>query len=102
MPRPIIGQSVARIDAKSKVNGEALYPGDINLPNQTVLKILFSSRPHAIVEKIETTSAEKVPGVIDIFTAKDVPVNEYGLIMPDQPVLCGPGSSIWGPCSLYW
>jgi CO/xanthine dehydrogenase Mo-binding subunit len=93
MPRPIIGQSVARIDAKSKVNGEALYPGDINLPNQTVLKILFSSRPHAIVEKIETTSAEKVPGVIDIFTAKDVPVNEYGLIMPDQPVLCGPGSS---------
>jgi hypothetical protein len=22
-----------------------------------------------------------------------VPVNEYGLIMPDQPVLCGPGSS---------
>jgi CO/xanthine dehydrogenase Mo-binding subunit len=28
-----------------------------------------------------------------VFTAKDVPVNEYGLIMPDQPVLCGPGSS---------
>ncbi len=27
-----------------------------------------------------------------VFTAKDVPVNEYGLIMPDQPVLCGPGS----------
>jgi CO/xanthine dehydrogenase Mo-binding subunit len=93
MPRPIIGQSVARIDAKSKVKGEALYPGDINLPYQAVLKIRFSSRPHAIVEKIDTTSAEKVPGVIDIFTAKDVPVNEYGLIMPDQPVLCGPGSS---------
>ncbi len=93
MPRQIIGQSVARIDAESKVKGEALYPGDINLPNQAVLKILFSSRPHAIVEKIDTTSAEKVPGVIDIFTAKDVPVNEYGLIMPDQPVLCGPGSS---------
>jgi len=27
-----------------------------------------------------------------VFTARDVPVNEYGLIMPDQPVLCGPGS----------
>ena len=29
------------------------------------------------------------PGV---FTARDVPRNEYGLIIPDQPVLCGPGS----------
>jgi CO/xanthine dehydrogenase Mo-binding subunit len=28
-----------------------------------------------------------------VFTAADVPVNEYGLIMPDQPVLCGPGST---------
>jgi len=93
MKQPIIGQSVARIDAKSKVNGEALYPGDINLPNQAILKILFSNRPHAVVEKVDTTKAEKIPGVIDIFTAKDVPVNEYGLIMPDQPVLCGPGSS---------
>jgi CO/xanthine dehydrogenase Mo-binding subunit len=26
-------------------------------------------------------------------TAKDVPVNEYGLQLPDQPVLCGPGST---------
>jgi CO/xanthine dehydrogenase Mo-binding subunit len=93
MQQPIIGQSVARIDAESKVKGEALYPGDINLPNQAVMKIRFSNRPHAIVGKIDTTSAEKVPGVIDIITAKDVPVNEYGLIMPDQPVLCGPGSS---------
>jgi CO/xanthine dehydrogenase Mo-binding subunit len=31
--------------------------------------------------------------VIAIYTAKDVPVNEYGLISSDQPVLCGPGSS---------
>ena len=27
-----------------------------------------------------------------VFTAKDVPVNEYGLQIKDQPVLCGPGS----------
>jgi CO/xanthine dehydrogenase Mo-binding subunit len=31
--------------------------------------------------------------VVAIFTARDVPVNEYGLIEKDQPVLCGPGSS---------
>ena len=89
----IIGQSVTRLDAAGKVTGQALYPGDINLPEQAYMKILFAGRPHAIVKSIDTREAEALPGVIAIFTAKDVPNNEYGLIMPDQPVLCGPGSS---------
>ena len=90
---PTIGRSVTRLDAQAKVTGEALYPGDINLPDQAYMKILFAKRPHAIVKQIDTSKAEALPGVIAVFTAKDVPVNEYGLIMPDQPVLCGPGSS---------
>lgn len=88
-----LGQSVKRIDALGKVTGQTLYPGDINLPGQTYMKILFANHPHAIIKKIDTSQAEKLEGVLGVFTAKDVPVNEYGLIMPDQPVLCGPGSS---------
>lgn len=88
-----IGKSIKRIDATSKVTGEALYPGDINLPDQGYMKILFANRPHAIITRIDTRRAESLEGVLGVFTAKDVPVNEYGLIMPDQPVLCGPGSS---------
>ncbi len=88
-----IGQSLPRVDAHAKVTGEALYPGDINLPNQAWMKILFANRPHARIRSIDTSRAEALPGVLAVFTAKDVPVNEYGLIMPDQPVLCGPGSS---------
>jgi len=34
-----------------------------------------------------------IPGVVTVLTAKDVPNNEYGLSIPDQPVLCGPGSN---------
>jgi len=89
----IVGKSTTRLDALKKVTGKALYPGDINLPNQTYMKILFSNRPHAVVQKIDTSRAEALPGVVAVFTAKDVPVNEYGLIMNDQPVLCGPGSN---------
>jgi CO/xanthine dehydrogenase Mo-binding subunit len=63
------------------------------LPNQAYMKILFAIRPHAIINRIDTREAEALEGVLAVFTAKDVPVNEYGLIMPDQPVLCGPGSS---------
>ncbi|MFN2211578.1 MAG: xanthine dehydrogenase family protein molybdopterin-binding subunit [Anaerolineales bacterium] len=87
-----IGQSVLRRDALGKVKGETLYPGDINLPNQLYMKILFAGRPHALIHKVDTQKAEAVEGVLAVLTARDVPVNEYGLIKPDQPVLCGPGS----------
>ena len=88
----IIGKSIERIDARAKVTGEALYPADINLPGQAYMKILFARRPHAIVKAIDTGAAEALESVLAVFTAKDVPVNEYGLMKPDQPVLCGPGS----------
>jgi CO/xanthine dehydrogenase Mo-binding subunit len=88
----IVGQPIGRIDAFSKVTGEALFPGDINLPEQAYMKILFSSHVHAQIKKIDIRQAEALPGVLAVFTAKDVPNNEYGLIYPDQPVLCGPGS----------
>jgi CO/xanthine dehydrogenase Mo-binding subunit len=87
-----IGKSLDRVDAREKVTGQALYPGDINKPDQVYLKILFAGHPHAIVERVDTSDAEALEGVIAVFTAKDVPVNEYGLGVPDQPVLCGPGS----------
>jgi CO/xanthine dehydrogenase Mo-binding subunit len=87
-----IGKSIQRIDALGKVTGQALYPGDINFPDQAYMKILFANRPHAIIQRLDTSRAEALPGVLAVFTARDVPQNEYGLIMPDQPVLCGPGS----------
>lgn len=87
-----IGQSATRIDAKGKVTGETAYPGDLNMDNQVYMKILFAGRPHAIVKAIDTSKAEALEGVLGVFTAKDVPVNEYGLTKKDQPVLCGPGA----------
>lgn len=89
----MIGKSVSRVDAMGKVTGEAMFPGDIDMPHQAYMKILFAGRPHAIVHRLDTSAAEAVTGVLGVFTAKDVPVNEYGLILNDQPVLCGPGSS---------
>ena len=89
----VIGQRVRRMDAVGKVTGETLYPGDIDMEDQLWMKIRFSDRVHARITAIDTSKAEAFPGVVAVYTAKDVPVNEYGLIMPDQPVLCGPGST---------
>ena len=90
---PVVGQSLRRVDALGKVTGETLFPGDIHLPQALAAKVLFAGRPHAIVRRINTDEAERMPGVLAVFTSRDVPVNEYGLIVPDQPVFCGPGSS---------
>ena len=89
----IIGQSVEKIDALSKVTGTAKYAGDLTMPGMLYAKTLFAERPHARILNIDLSDANSIPGVVAILTAKDVPVNEYGLQKPDQPVLCGPGSS---------
>jgi CO/xanthine dehydrogenase Mo-binding subunit len=73
--------------------GETLYSGDLTMPDMLHMKILFSERPHARVLSIDTSRTESAPGVVAIYTARDIPVNEYGLQWQDQPVLCGPGSS---------
>lgn len=88
-----LGPSYPRIDAQGKVTGMTAYPGDLNYPGQLHAKILFARRPHARITRLDTAKAEALDGVVAVLTAKDVPVNEYGLIMPDQPVLCGPGSA---------
>jgi len=85
-------RSLPRVDALGKVTGSALYPGDITPPALLHGKLLFSGQPHARMSSMDLSSAEAVPGVVAILTAKDVPVNEYGLILPDQPVLVGLGS----------
>ena len=85
-----VGSSQPRVDAWSKVTGAARYPGDIDLPDQLWMKILFAGRPHAHIRALHTEAAAAAPGVVAVFTARDVPHNAYGLIIADQPVLCGP------------
>jgi CO/xanthine dehydrogenase Mo-binding subunit len=82
-----IGQSIPRIDAVGKVTGATLYPGDLTMPGILHMKVLFARRPHARIKRLDVSEARTAPGVAAVFTAQDVPVNEFGLIMFDAPVL---------------
>jgi CO/xanthine dehydrogenase Mo-binding subunit len=93
MSKSIVGQSVPRVDSHGKVTGETQYPGDLSMPGMLYMKILFAERAHARVLSVDPSKALAAAGVVAVYTSKDVPVNEYGLQIPDQPVLCGPGSS---------
>lgn len=87
-----IGKSVQRVDARDKATGKAKYPADFNFHNAVILKTLFCRRAHAQILSFDASEAEALPGVLAVITAKDVPVNEYGLTYFDQPVICGLGS----------
>lgn len=88
-----VGQAIYRIDAPGKVTGETLYAGDLSPDNLLHGKVMFSLQPHARMIRIDTRKALALPGVVAIYTAKDVPMNEYGLTMFDQPVLVGVDSN---------
>ena len=80
-----IGKPLPRNDVLDKVTGHLKYPGDLNMPGQAYAKMLWSEHPHARI-RIDTSAAEAYPGVLAVFTGKDVPHNEFGLVFADQPV----------------
>lgn len=81
-----VGKNAFRRDAEEKVTGAALYPDDLNLPDQLHLAVRFTDKPHARFT-LDTSAAEAMPGVVRILVASDVPHNAYGMIENDQPVL---------------
>ena len=84
-----VGQSIKRFDALAKVTGQAIYASDTRLPGMLHMKLVFAGIPHARIISIDTEDAYRQPGVIAVLTAADVPVNRYGIIVADRPVLCG-------------
>jgi CO/xanthine dehydrogenase Mo-binding subunit len=90
----IVGQALPRLDARDKVTGQARYPADFSLPGMLHAKVVWSEHPHARVRRIDTSPAEAVPGVVRVLTYRDVPVNEYGINIPDQPVLVAEGDKV--------
>lgn len=97
-----IGHSINKVDAPGKVTGKAQFPADIKHGSMLHGLVMFSGRPHAKMLAIDTTAAEAMPGVIEVLTAKDVPINEYGLTVFDQPVLVGTGNDMIGSDISLW
>ncbi|MCP3028432.1 xanthine dehydrogenase subunit D [Halobacillus sp. A5] len=78
-----------RPDGPGKVTGQMKYLSDLAFPGMLYGKIKRSDYPHARIISIDTKRAEQVPGVAAVITHKDVPgLNAFGIVIPDQPVLC--------------
>ncbi len=68
----VIGKSLPRVDALEKVTGAAQYGADVLLPGMLYGKFVRSKHPHAKILHINTSEAEKLPGVRAIITQEDV------------------------------
>lgn len=66
-----IGNEVPRVDGKAKTTGSAKYTIDIQLPGMLYAKFLRSNKPAAKIHNIDTTRAEKMPGVKAILLVND-------------------------------
>jgi len=77
-----------RNDARAKVTGQAIYTDDLKLPEMLHAVPVYSELPRATLISLDTSAALKLPGVVAVITAKDIPGNiRYGQIIKDYPVL---------------
>lgn len=82
-----VGKSFVRVDALEKVRGDDIYTADLGFSGVLFAKVKRSEHPHARIMGIDTGKAEALPGVVRVFTARDVTgLNTVGQIVPDQPV----------------
>jgi 4-hydroxybenzoyl-CoA reductase alpha subunit len=73
-----VGKSVPRIDGRGIVTGQTKYVFDVSFPNMLVGKMIRSDQPHARILSIDTSKAEKLPGVHAVITAKDTYNIKFG------------------------
>src|SRR2546421_6623604 len=69
---PFIGRPVERKEDYRFLTGTGQYTDDITLPQQTYACFLRSPHAHAAIRSIDTSAARSAPGVLAIFTAKDL------------------------------
>ena len=65
----VVGKRLPRVDAYERVSGSAVYPLDFSLPDMLHAAILRCPHPHATVKKVDTSAAERLPGVRAVLTA---------------------------------
>jgi len=82
-----VGRSVPSRGADVVVTGELEYLTDISLPGMLYGRVVRAKVAHGRLLGIETEAARRVPGVVTVLTAADVPNNVSGAIVVDQPVL---------------
>ena len=72
-----VGKKVTRVDAHDKVMGRTRYTDDLCDKSAYIIRVLHSTIANGRVISIDTSEAEKIPGVVKIFTCFDLKEKHY-------------------------
>ncbi len=87
-----IGKKHPKYDADKLVLGQFPYVADMKFPDMLHGALKLSDHPRAKVISVNIDKAKDHPGVIKVFTSKDIPGNRFtGLIIPDWPLMIEEG-----------
>lgn len=78
-----VGQPVRRKEDDTLVRGKGRYTDDFNLPGQAYAVVVRSTHAHGVIRGIGTDAARTMPGVLGVWTGKDLDAAGYG------PFTCG-------------
>ncbi len=79
----IVGKAMPRVDGDVRVSGAAEFPSDIQLPGMLHARFLRSPHPHARIQRLDTTRAEKLPGVRAVICKNNAPAQAW---RNDRPI----------------
>ncbi len=83
----VVGSPVTRVDALEKVRGAAVYGADVRLPGMLYGATLRSPYAHARILSVDTSEAERMPGVRAVAVGADYPGVLAGEGIKDMPFL---------------
>ena len=103
MAEKFVGKSIKRTEDPRLIQGLAHYVDDIKLPDTLHAVFLRSIYAHARIRKIETGAAAKLPGVVAVYTGKDIAQKigavPCGAAIPDMKV---PDHRVLATNKVYW
>ncbi len=89
----LVGENMDRLDAKEKTLGTGKYTDDVAVENMVYGSCVRTPAPRALIKKIDVEKALKLPGVIDVITAKTMELNLLGHLVKDWPAFIGEGET---------
>ena len=88
-----IGQPVLRKEDDTLVRGKGKYTDDVSVPRQAYAVIVRSSHAHGVIRGIKSDAAKAMPGVLGVWTGRDLASAGYGVVVSRMPLKSRDGSA---------